>query len=259
LSAVTLLQRLAKSPFTQQHFWNERPHLLLIHGEERVSIRDRGWFPLPPPTAPGLATPPAHREVGPTHAILRFGPGDLERLAAGRPAEGASFELGSADAPARKKQAFAVLALAALGWCGPWPDPLADKEHVRLVRAAHFDLGVGAADGFFALFPPGGPLDVQVRVTHSVRGTELATVGLSDVVGRPELATLLAPRIELGAALPALRAAALWCAENGALRRRLEVGARTLIASPDPRFREGLPLPSHHTWLMRVGWESSND
>jgi hypothetical protein len=243
----TLVQRLVTSPFTRRRFWDERPVLALVVGETTWLIRDRGLFPrAEEPEAPPLDTL--------VDAVIRCTPDDLAAMAAGRAPASVSYRLGGRSGADRRKQACALLALAALGWCGPWPDPTADPEHVRLVRGAHYDLGIGPTDGVARLFPEGGPLpDVTVRLTHGAQGIELVTVGLADVVGRPELATVVPGRGDPRLGIPALRAAALSVAE-GALPRTLPVGPRTLRTGPHPRFPDGLALPNQATWLVRVGW-----
>ncbi len=240
---VHLLTRLTTSPFTRSRFWEERPVIALVAGHQAWVIRDRGLF---------LSAP-----IDAVDAVIRCTPEDLTAMVAGRPPEGSvSYTLGTRPGADRKKQARVVLALAALGWCGPWPDPTATREHVRLVRAAHFDLGLGPTDGVAPLFPEGGPLpDVTVRLTHGAPGIEIATVGLADVVGRPELTTLVPGRGDPRLGFPALRAAALAAAE-GALAPTLPVGARTLRTAPHPRFPDGLALPNQRTWLLRVAWEA---
>ncbi len=241
---VALLQRLVTSPFTRRRFWDERPRLAIVAGDVTWIVRDRGL--LPPDDVPVDAT-------------ITCAPEDLAAMAAGRAPTGAvSYALGTRDHAPRRKQARALLALAALGWCGRWPDPAAGPEHVRLVRAAHYDLGVGPADGSAALFPEGGPLPgVRGRLTHGVRGVELVTVGLADTPDLPELAALAPPRADLRPAFQALRAAALVAAERGGPPPpRLELdGGRALLAAPHPAFPDGLALPNQLTWLLRVRLE----
>lgn len=238
---VALHQRLVTSPFTRRRFWDERPVLAIVAGDAAWVIRDRGLFPTEAPAAD-------------VDAVIRCTAEDLTAMAAGRAPASVSYTLGARSGADRRKQARVVLALAALGWCGPWPDPTADAEHVRLVRAAHYDLGIGPTDGVARLFPEGGPLpDVTVRLTHGAQGVELVTVGLADVVGRPELTTVVPGRGDPRLGFPALRAAALAVAEGG-LPRALPVGERTLRTGPHPRFPDGLALPNQLTWLVRVGW-----
>ncbi len=249
---LALLQRLLKSPFTPQLFWDEHPVIGLAANAH--VIRDRGLLP-----ARGEAV----------DATIHCSPEALAALAAGRAPTGPiSYVLGDRPGADRRKQARVILTLAALGWCGPWPAADVTGEHVALVREAWYNLGIGPADGSAALFPTGGPLpDVAVRLTDGAAGTELVTVGLSDMVGQPELTTLAKPRTDPRAAFPALRAAALYVAEhaaesgahagarrNSAPPRRLPVGDRVLACAPHPRFPKGLALPNQLTWLVRVGW-----
>lgn len=240
---LTLLQRLLTSPYTSRRFWEERPVLALVAAQGAWLIRDRGVFP-----AEGAPSQTA------VDATIRCSPADLAAMAAGRAPVEVSYALGDRSGANRRKQASVVLALAALGWCGPWPDPSADREHIRLVRAAHYDLGIGPADGVAPLFPEGGPLPgITVRLTQGVQGTELATVGIADVVGRPELTTVVPGRGDPRLGFPALRAAALAAAE-GALTPALPLGNRVLRTRLHPRFPDGLALPNQLTWLLRVAW-----
>lgn len=239
---LALLQRLATSPFTRRRFWDARPRLAVVAGERAWVIRDHGWF---------------DADEAPVDGTIRCSPEDLAAMARGAPPTGTvTWTLGPRAAPERRKQACAVLALAAMGWCGPWPDPDADPSHVPMVRAALYDLGIGPADATAPLFPPGGPLpDVRVRLTHTAAGVELVTDGLADTPGRPELAAISRGRSDPRGALPALRAAALWCAERGAPPRRLPLGPRALDFEVHPAFPDGLPLPHQLTWLHRVRFE----
>ena len=237
---IALLQRFVTSPYTRRRFWEERPAIGLVAGHLAWVLRDRGLHAA---------------DDRPVDGVIRCSADDLAAMAAGRaPAGEVSSALGARPGADRRKQARLVLALAALGWCGPWPDPAADPEQIRMVRSAHYALGIGAADGAADLFPEGGPLPgVRVRLTHGAPGVELVTEGLADVVGRPELTTIVRGRGDPRLGFPALRAAALAAAE-GALAPRLPVGPRTLLAAPHPRFPDGLALPNQHTWLLRVSW-----
>lgn len=235
---VALLQRLVTSPFTRRRFWEERPRIALRAGDIAWIIRDRGILPA---------------DDAPVDATIACAPDDLAAMAAGRAPAEVRYTLGTRDVAPRRKQARALLALAALGWCGPWPDPAADPEHVRLVRAAHYDLGVGPNDGTAPLFPEGGPLPhVNVRLTHGVRGIELVTVGLADAPGLPELATIAPPRTDPRRGFPALRAAALYAAEHAGLPPRLDTPRGALTVAPHPAFPDGLALPHQRTWLLRI-------
>ncbi|MDP2309476.1 MAG: hypothetical protein Q8P18_25870 [Pseudomonadota bacterium] len=241
---VALHQRLVTSPYTRRRFWDERPVIALIAGDMAWIIRDRGL--LPASDGPTLGAT--------VDAVIRCTEGDLAAMAGGRAPASVSYTLGGRSGADRRKQACVLLVLAALGWCGPWPDPSADPEHVRLVRAAHYDLGIGPTDGVARLFPEGGPLpEVTVRLTHGAQGIELVTVGLADVIGRPEVATVVPGRGEPRLGFPALRVAAL-AASEGVLTRALPAGDRVLRTGPHPRFPDGLALPNQLTWLVRVGW-----
>ena len=241
---VALLQRLVTSPFTRRRFWDERPRIALVAGAAAWVIRDKGILPA---------------DDAPVDATITCTAADLSAMASGvAPPGPVVYTLGTRDHAPRRKQARALLALAALGWCGPWPDPAADPEHVRLVRAAHYDLGIGPADGAARLFAEGGPLPhVTVRLTHGVRGVELVTEGLADTVGLPEVATLAPGRTDPRLAFPVLRAAALYAAEHSGLPTRLPLPAGALPAGalgtrPHPAFADGLALPNQRTWLVQV-------
>ncbi|MDP2313475.1 MAG: hypothetical protein Q8P41_11265 [Pseudomonadota bacterium] len=237
---VALLQRVLTSPYTRRRFWDEHPVIGLHAGAQAWVIRDRGLH---------LAADE------PVDALIRCSADDLAAMAGRRAPSGAvSYTLGARPGADRRKQARAILALAALGWCGPWPDPDVAAEHVRLVRNAHYDLGIGANDGEAPLFPEGGPLPgVGVRLTHGAQGVELVTVGLSDTIGRPEVTTVVPGRGDFRLGFPALRAAAL-AASEGALARTIPMGERVLRTGPHPRFPDGLALPNQLTWLLRVAW-----
>jgi hypothetical protein len=250
---IALLQRIVRSPFAGPWFWADRPVLAIVVPPSpgasasaglRLVLRDRGLFP---------------DADAPVDATITCGAADLDAMAAGRPPRGpVTYALGHRPLAPRRKQAHALLALAAMGWCGAWPDPGAAPEHVALVRAALYDLGIGPTDGEARLFPAEGPLPhVGVRLTEGAAGTELVTVGLADrpLSGRPalpEIAALAPPRTDPRAAFPALRAAALYLAEAGSLPPTLHLGDHTLSSAPHPAFPAGLPLPTHHTWLLRV-------
>lgn len=190
-----------------------------------------------------------------TDAVIRCAPEDLTAMAEGRVPAAVSYTLGDRPGAPRRKQARVVLALAALGWCGPWPDPTVDPEHIRLVRAAHHDLGIGPCDGVARLFAEGGPLPhVSVRLTQGAAGTELATVGLADTLGLPELTTIVPGRGDPRLGFPALRAGALAASEGVVLDGVFPVGDHVLRSAPHPRFPDGLALPNQLTRLLRVGW-----
>jgi hypothetical protein len=173
----------------------------------------------------------------PVDAWLLASADDLARMLAGQaPVERVGFRLGDRDVAPRLKQARALCGLAALGWCGPWPDPAADPELVRLHREALFDLAMGPADRREPLFPSGAPfgLDaVGVRFTDGAR-PRWVTVGLPD-----ELTTTLGPRV--------LRLVALFRAEQGGLPSTLEAGDRTFRLSSRP-----LPLPDRLSRLVEI-------
>lgn len=234
---LDLVRRLATSPFTRGLFWEGRPRLALHAGHAWV-IRDRGVF-LP--------------DDAPVDATLHTTGDDLDRMLRGEvPTGEVRYVLGTRSVADRRKQAFALLALAALGWCGPWPDPEADPGHIPLLRRAWWDLGIGPEDGRGPLFPPGGPLDVTVRITETVEATWLVTDGLSDRVGWPEVVTAVPPRSDPRRAWPRLRAAALWLLEEGRVPASINVGESTFAVAPDPRFAE-LVLPHHAARVLRVG------
>lgn len=167
---------------------------------------------------------------------------DLDRMLAGvAPAGRVGWVIGERDGAPRLKQARAALALAALGWCGPWPDPGADAELVALTRRAVFDLAVGPADRIGPLFPAAAPAELhglQLRFTDGARPRH-ATVGLSDQPGAPEFVTDAHPRW--------LRVAALAWLEEGSVPRVLAVEGTALRFHGAP-----MPLPNAISTLYTV-------
>jgi hypothetical protein len=159
-------------------------------------------------------------------AVLRTSEADLDAMLAGAPPAGeVGWVLGErADTAPRIRQARAVLALAALGWCGPWPD-----------------LAIGPADRVSALFPPGAPPElaaVSYRFTDGARPRH-TTLGLSDRPGAPEFTTDLHPR--------ALRVAVIHWLETGSLPATLTHDALRLGFRTSP-----LPLPHAASALVVV-------
>jgi hypothetical protein len=176
-------------------------------------------------------------------AVLRTSEADLDAMLAGAPPAGeVGWVLGErADTAPRIRQARAVLALAALGWCGPWPDAAADRELVALTRRALLDLAIGPADRVSALFPPGAPPElaaVSYRFTDGARPRH-TTLGLSDRPGAPEFTTDLHPR--------ALRVAVIHWLETGSLPATLTHDALRLGFRTSP-----LPLPHAASALVVV-------
>lgn len=187
----------------------------------------------------------------PVDAVITCAAEDLAAMLAGRAPTGeVTLRQGDRDRPPRLRQARGVLALAALGWAGRWPDPAADPEHVALVREALYDLGLGPADARGPLFA-GGPLaGLTVRVTDSASARIVVTEGLA---GPCELAVALPPRVGAAAAVRPLRAAALFVHETGELPpARLTVGEVALTSGLHPAFARGLPLPHRDAWLVQV-------
>lgn len=240
MSAVRVLDRLMRSPFTRTYLWRNRP-VVGIDAGERLLVRDRGVFPW---------------ADEPVDATVSCDPDDLRRMLAGEPPVGTvRSALGERSAPPRLKQAHALLTLAALGWAGPWPDPAADPEHVRLLREALYDTILGPADGRGPLYAVGAPTGLDrlaVRVTDGVSARTVVTVGLADLAPC-ELAVRLPPRAPPADALRPLRAAALVAAETGAVPpRTVEVGGLALACGLFPGTPEGLPLPHRRAWLVEV-------
>lgn len=163
-------------------------------------------------------------------------------LAGAAPPGQVGFRLGGRDdAAPRIKQARAVMALAALGWAGPWPDPEADAELHALTRRAVLDLALGANDGLTALFPPSAPSElaaIGVRLTDGAR-PKRCTLGLSDAPGGPEFWTDGPTRN--------LRFAALHWLEVGSIPGTLEIEGGELRFTSTP-----LPLPLGLGRLVRV-------
>ncbi|MFZ5476294.1 MAG: hypothetical protein ACOZNI_05910 [Myxococcota bacterium] len=222
---VEVLRRLLQSPYTRRYLWRE-PVCVGLDAGEKWAIRGRGVLAW---------------EGEPVDAWIRCSPEDLRRMLDGQAPGEVVYRLGDRELADRRKQAHAVLVLAALGWVGPWPDPAAGDDHEALVRAALYDLGIGPADARAPLFPEGGE---TVRLSHGARNT-VVTEGLA---GPCELAV-----DGREPDLRALRAAALFVKETGELPpRRLTVGGLALASEVHPRFPDGLPLARRHVWLVRV-------
>ena len=76
---VALLHRLVTSPFTRRRFWDERPVLALVAGDEAWVIRDRGVFPATDGAAPSatadavisVETPSTLHAVGQVYVDFR--------------------------------------------------------------------------------------------------------------------------------------------------------------------------------------------
>jgi hypothetical protein len=221
---VEVLHRLLNSPYTRRYLWRE-PACVGIEAGEKWVVRDRGVMAW---------------QGEPVDAWIACSPEDLRAMLDGGIPSAVSFQLGDRELADRRKQAHAVLVLAALGWAGPWPSAEASPDHDALVRTALYDLGIGPADARAALFPEGA---ATIRLTRGARPT-VVTEGL----GACELAVDgREPDLRV------LRAAALFVRETGELPPRiLEVGDQRIRAELHPRFEDGLPLASRRTWLVRV-------
>ena len=224
--ALPLLDRLRRSPFGGD--WLRGARLALQCGDDALLLATDRVVPW---------------GGEPVDARLLAQPADLDRLLSGEVPEGeVGWVLGEReDAAPRVKQARAVLALAALGWCGPWPHPDAAPELVALTRRAVLDLAVGPADAVGPLFPPAVPAElrgVQLRFTDGARPRH-TTLGLSDTAGAPEFVTDAGPRW--------LRVAVLAWIEAGSVPRRLDVEGTVLDFRPAP-----LPLPHGLSELYTV-------
>lgn len=120
-------------------------------------------------------------------AWLTLSSADLDSvLSGGIPSGNVSYRIGDRDAAPRMRQAHGVLALATIGWCGPWPDANAALEHDARLRDAVFNVVVGANDGVGNLFAIEqlssagralGLADVNVRLTDGARPC-LTTINL---------------------------------------------------------------------------------
>lgn len=233
VNEVAVVQRLADSAYAGRRLAGARIGIALA----REGSEDRRWL-----AAIDRCVPFDGQAVD---AWVRCSAEDLEAMLGGAaPAGRVSMILGDRDAAPRLKQARALCALAALGWCGPWPDPAADPEHVELLREALYDLQVGPRDRVAAAFPEGAPWElhrVAARFTDGARPT-WATCGLPGH-GRAvdEVATDAGPGV--------LRAAALWLAEAGAPPERVDLGGSHLRFTPHP-----LPLPDalRTLWFARA-------
>lgn len=119
----------------------------------------------------------------PVDAILGCTGADLDRMLSRQETEGeVTLVVGQREAPARLKQARAVLAATALGWMGPMPNPNAPDDLESEVRRACLEIVVGPADRVVPLFSAAAPAewqDLRVRVTERAR-RRFVTVGLSD-------------------------------------------------------------------------------
>ncbi len=199
----------------------------------------------------------------PVDAWILCSAADLDAMLAGRvPSGRVGYRLGDRDGAPRLQQARATFALAALGWCGPWPDPAATPALDARMRAAAQDLAIGPADEVGALFAIGAPLGLDAvawRATDDVRGRVVATAGLAGRDGAGldcELLTRARRGADPREALRALRAAALFVAEvrpNGSIPAVLEVGDRRLELRAAPGFPEGMPLASAMVPVWEVG------
>ncbi|MSQ02916.1 MAG: hypothetical protein EXR71_13650 [Myxococcales bacterium] len=223
--ALPLLDRLRRSPYGGS--WLDGAALGLDVGSERLFFTTARVMPY------------AEEALD---AWIRCEVTDLDRMLAGAaPKSRVGYALGDRDEPARLKQARAVLALAGLGWCGPWPDPAADVELVALTRRACLDVAIGPGDRVGPLFPSAAPASlttVSVRFTDGAR-PRWCTLGLSDTVGAPEFWTDLDARL--------LRIATLHWLEEGSLPRTLQTDQGLLRFEVAP-----LPLPHALTSLVRV-------
>lgn len=224
--SLPLLERLRRSPFGGE--WLRGARLRVdCDGEQLLAATDRvvEW------------------SGEPTDAVIQTSGADFDRmLASVAPEARVGWVLGDReDAPARLKQARAVMALAALGWCGPWPDAEAAAELVALTRRAALDLAVGPADTVGPLFRPGAPPElasVHVRLTDGARPRH-TTLGLSDTPGAPEFVTDGGPL--------RLRLSVLHWLEAGSVPATLAVDGEVL------RFRsKPMPLPHATSALVHV-------
>lgn len=223
--ALPLLDRLRRSPYAGA--WLDGAALGLDSGSERLFL------------STGRVMPYADEALD---AWIRCELADFDRmLAAQTPVGQVGYALGERDDAPRLKQARAVLALAALGWCGPWPEAAADGELVALTRRACLDLAIGPADQVGPLFPSAAPpplAAVSLRLTDGAR-PRWCTLGLSDTPDAPEFWTDADPRV--------LRVATLHWLEVGSWPRTLQTEAGVLRFEAAP-----LPLPHALTSLVRV-------
>ncbi len=169
---------------------------------------------------------------GAADAVITCTLGDLDRMLSRHAPEGeVRLSLGDRDLADRVKQARGVLAAAALGWLGPWPDPEA-VEHVDMVRSACLHLAIGPADEWRPLFPTGA---YRLRRTAGARD-RWCTVGLAETHGM-ELWTSGDRRW--------LRAAAVHLIERGAL-------PAAVLGVALSRHERALPLPTRVGWLVEL-------
>ena len=168
-AALPLLDRLRRSPFGGD--WLHGAALGLDTGGERVLLSTTRVMPY---------------ADEPLDAWIVASDEDVAAMLGNQAPPGqVGFRLGErGDAAPRIKQARAVMALAALGWAGAWPDTAADAELHALTRRAVLDLALGPNDGLTALFPPDAPPElaaIAVRLTDGAR-PKRCTVGLSDAL-----------------------------------------------------------------------------
>lgn len=179
---------------------------------------------------------------GPVDAWIEAAEADLDAMLAGRvPAGPVRMKLAASPRPERLRSAHGVLMLAALGWCGPWPDPEADPRHIPILREAMLQVELGPADGTAALFPAGAPVPpLHLRFTDGARPS-WATVGLAEGLGVELAATGKGPPLR------ALRALVLDALERGRVAKELRLGEQRIRTEATP-----FPMPHRPGWLFRV-------
>lgn len=216
---LALLERIRRSPFGGS--WLRGARLRIDAGTPVLWSTDRVVL----------------HDGAPVDAVIACTVDDLDRMLSRQDPEGqVVLSLGDRDLPDRVKQARGVLAAAALGWCGPWPNPVAG-EHVELVRKAVLDLAVGPGDATGALFPAEAGLDLRFRRTDGARVAH-CTLGLAETHGVEFVTT---------GGLAGLRAAALATLRLGRCPRSISLGERRLHLTPRP-----MPLPTRLGWLVSV-------
>ncbi len=216
---LQLLERIRRSPFGGA--WLRGARIRLDAGAATLWSTDRVLL----------------HDGAPVDAVITCSPGDLDLMLSRQPpTDQVVLSLGDRDVADRVKQARGVLAAAALGWCGPWPDEQA-ADHVDLVRKAILDLAVGPADAITPLFPTDSGITLRCRRTEGARVT-LCTLGLAETHG-VEFVTQGHAR--------GLRAAALRTLKQGSWPSEITLGEHRFRLTPRP-----MPLPTRLGWLVRV-------
>jgi hypothetical protein len=231
--AVALVELLARSPYATLALRDD-VHIDVIADDWCARIRSPGG-------RPGVLLEPALGNTG--DGTLTCSAADLDRMLDRKaPVDGVRLLPGTRDIAPRKRQAHLVLIAAALGWAGPWPDPLAPAEHHGIVVNALCDLAIGPNDRSFRA---GG---LTVRGTDTAAGCSL----LADA-GSHAVRLDVPAREELDPALQILARIALHVQRHGAPRGDAWFGDQRVRFEPDPAFPCGWTVPGGRggVWVVR--------